>query len=80
MSRNIFVPLVAVLSTKQAIFGMTGELAAHKEEKTLELVGKNENYAQIQLHELLETKVSREKNQCHKQSDFGMVCKLCCGK
>lgn len=40
---------------------MTGELAAHKEEKTLELVGKNENHAQMQLHELLETKVSREK-------------------
>lgn len=40
---------------------MTGELAAHKEGKTLELVGKNEKHAQMQLYKLLEIKVSREK-------------------
>lgn len=41
---------------------MTGELAAHKEETTLELVGKNEKHAQMPLHKLLGIKVSREKN------------------
>lgn len=58
-----------------------GELTAHKEEKTSELVGQNEeNHAQMQLYKLLETKVSREKEQCPKQGDFGMVCKLSCEK
>ena len=45
------------------------------------MVGENEeNHAQMQLLKLFETKVNREKEQCHKQGDFGMVCKLSCEK